>query len=30
MLDLLAENGRLPLPLPPARRYVDERYFQSL
>lgn len=30
MLDLLAESGRLPLPLPPARRYVDERYFARL
>lgn len=30
MLDLLAESGRLPLPLPPARRYVDERYFERL
>ena len=30
MLDLLAESGRLPLPLPPARRYIDERYFERL
>jgi ABC-type nitrate/sulfonate/bicarbonate transport system substrate-binding protein len=30
MLDLLAESGRLPRPLPTARRYVDERYFERL
>jgi ABC-type nitrate/sulfonate/bicarbonate transport system substrate-binding protein len=30
VLELLAENKRLPLPLPPARRYIDERYFKSM
>ncbi|MGH7773332.1 MAG: ABC transporter substrate-binding protein [Candidatus Binatia bacterium] len=30
VLELLAENGRLPFPLPPARKYIDERYFQRL
>jgi ABC-type nitrate/sulfonate/bicarbonate transport system substrate-binding protein len=30
MLQLLAESGRLPLPLPPARRYIDERYFEKI
>jgi ABC-type nitrate/sulfonate/bicarbonate transport system substrate-binding protein len=30
MLDLLAENGWLPRPLPPARRYVDGRYVEKL
>jgi ABC-type nitrate/sulfonate/bicarbonate transport system substrate-binding protein len=30
VLDLLAESKRLPLPLPPARRYIDERYFEIL
>lgn len=30
VLELLAENGKLPLPLPPARRYIDERYFERL
>ena len=30
MLDLLAESKKLPLPLPPARRYVDSRYFDGL
>lgn len=30
VLGLLAENGRLPLPLPPARRYIDDRYFKKL
>jgi ABC-type nitrate/sulfonate/bicarbonate transport system substrate-binding protein len=30
VLELLAESKRLPLPLPPARRYIDERYFERL
>ena len=30
LLDLLAESGRLPLPLPPARRYIDDRYLQAI
>lgn len=30
VLELLAESGRLPRPLPPARKYIDERYFQRL
>jgi ABC-type nitrate/sulfonate/bicarbonate transport system substrate-binding protein len=30
VLDLLAESRQLPLPLPPPRRYIDERYFQRL
>ena len=30
VLELLAENGRLPLPIPPARKYIDERYFERL
>ena len=30
MFDLLGESKRLPSPLPPARRYVDERYFKVL
>jgi len=30
MLDLLAENGRLPRPLPPARSYIDDRYFRAI
>jgi ABC-type nitrate/sulfonate/bicarbonate transport system substrate-binding protein len=30
VLDLLAESKRLPLPLPPARRYIDDRYFQAI
>jgi len=30
VLELLAESGRLPLPLPPAGRYIDERYFKSM
>ena len=30
VLELLAESKRLPLPLPPARRYIDERYFEKI
>lgn len=30
VLDLLAESKRLPLPLPPARRYIDARYFEKI
>jgi ABC-type nitrate/sulfonate/bicarbonate transport system substrate-binding protein len=30
VLELLAESKRLPLPLPPARRYIDSRYFEAL
>jgi ABC-type nitrate/sulfonate/bicarbonate transport system substrate-binding protein len=30
VLELLADSKRLPLPLPPARRYIDERYFERL
>jgi len=30
VLELLAESGRLSLPLPPARRYIDRRYFERL
>lgn len=30
VLELLADSKRLPLPLPPARRYVDRRYFERL
>ena len=30
VLELLAESGQLPLPLPPARRYIDERYLERL
>jgi ABC-type nitrate/sulfonate/bicarbonate transport system substrate-binding protein len=30
VLELLADSKRLPLPLPPARRYIDERYFEIL
>jgi len=30
VLKLLAESGYLPYPLPPARRYIDERYFKRL
>ncbi|HEY2991063.1 MAG TPA: ABC transporter substrate-binding protein [Candidatus Binatia bacterium] len=30
VLELLAESKRLPLPLPPARRYIDSRHFEAL
>jgi ABC-type nitrate/sulfonate/bicarbonate transport system substrate-binding protein len=30
VLELLADSKRLPLPLPPARRYIDGRYFEKL
>lgn len=30
VLELLGESGRLPLPLPPARRYIDVRYFEAI
>jgi ABC-type nitrate/sulfonate/bicarbonate transport system substrate-binding protein len=30
VLELLADSKRLPLPLPPARRYIDRRYFEKL
>jgi len=30
VLELLADSKRLPLPLPPARRYIDRRYFERL
>jgi ABC-type nitrate/sulfonate/bicarbonate transport system substrate-binding protein len=30
VLELLAESKRLPLPLPPARRYIDDRYFSAI
>lgn len=30
VLELLAENGRLARPIPPARKYIDERYFERL
>lgn len=30
VLELLSEDGRIPRPLPPARRYIDERYFERL
>ncbi len=30
VLDLLAESKRLPLPLPPARQYIDDRYFHAI
>lgn len=30
VLDLLAESKRLPMPLPPARRYIDTRYFEKI
>ncbi len=30
VLELLADSKRLPLPLPPARRYIDQRYFERL
>ncbi len=29
-LELLAESGRLPYPIPPAGRYIDERYIKRL
>jgi ABC-type nitrate/sulfonate/bicarbonate transport system substrate-binding protein len=29
VLELLADSKRLPLPLPPARRYIDRRYFEK-
>ena len=30
VLALLAESKRIPLPLPPARRYIDDRYFKKV
>ena len=30
VLELLADSKRLPMPLPPARRYIDTRYFEKL
>src|ERR1043166_955888 len=30
VLELLADSKRLPMPLPPARRYIDRRYFEKL
>lgn len=30
VLELLAESGRLPYPLSPARRFIDERYFEKV
>ncbi|MEK7210855.1 MAG: ABC transporter substrate-binding protein [Candidatus Binatota bacterium] len=30
VLELLSEGGRLPRPLPPARKYIDGRYFERL
>jgi len=30
VLELLGDSKRLPLPLPPARRYIDRRYFEKL
>ena len=30
VLELLAESGRLPRPLPPARKFIDTRYFERL
>lgn len=30
VLELLAEGGRLPRPLPPARKFIDGRYFEKL
>lgn len=30
MLELLVESGHLPLPIAPARRYIDARYFRRL
>lgn len=30
VLELLGDSKRLPLPLPPARRYIDRRYFERL
>ncbi|HEY3302238.1 MAG TPA: hypothetical protein VGL70_01745 [Candidatus Binatia bacterium] len=30
VLELLAESGRISLPLPAARRYIDDRYYQAL
>jgi ABC-type nitrate/sulfonate/bicarbonate transport system substrate-binding protein len=30
VFELLADSKRLPMPLPPARRYIDRRYFETL
>ncbi len=30
VLELLADSKRLPMPLPPARRYIDRRYFETV
>ena len=30
VLELLADSKRLPMPLPPARRYIDRRYFEKV
>jgi len=30
VLELLAESGRIPRPLPPARKFIDPRYFERL
>lgn len=30
VLELLAESGRLPRPLPPARKFIDGRYFEMV
>jgi ABC-type nitrate/sulfonate/bicarbonate transport system substrate-binding protein len=30
VLELLADSKRLPMPVPPARRYIDRRYFERL
>ena len=30
LLELLAENSRLPHPISPARKYIDERYFEKI
>ncbi|HEX9445061.1 MAG TPA: ABC transporter substrate-binding protein [Candidatus Binatia bacterium] len=30
VFELLAESRRLPMPLPPARRYIDRRYFEKI
>lgn len=30
VLELLAESGRIPRPLPPARKFIDGRYFEKM